>query len=251
MNRGRPRLAHTTVAFALSLLLIGSGSGSASGASTPSAENRLVAIGDIHGAYDEFVSILRAAGLIDSENRWIGGTATLVQTGDFLDRGSQVRAVMDLLMSVQEQAAGQGGRVLVLLGNHEVFNLLGDLIDASPNAFVAFADEGSEKRRRQAQKEYERWSKRQADLLQAADVPVKSEADWLLHYPPGRLEYLEAIGPSGRYGRWLRSLPAVSRLGNTLFMHGGLAPEQAESVELDLASVTTEVLRQVVPIEIH
>ncbi len=34
----------------------------------------------------------------------------------------------------------------------------------------------------------------------------------------------EAYGPQGRYGRWLRSHPAVVRINDTLFMHGGLAP---------------------------
>ena len=41
---------------------------------------RIVAIGDIHGALEPFVGILRAAGLIDAQRQWIGGTATLVQT---------------------------------------------------------------------------------------------------------------------------------------------------------------------------
>src|SRR6187431_899212 len=52
---------------------------------------RVVAIGDVHGAYSQFVSILRAAGLIDSRERWIGGKALLIQTGDVLDRGADSR----------------------------------------------------------------------------------------------------------------------------------------------------------------
>ena len=147
------------------------------------------------------VSILREAGLIDKENTWIGETTTLVQTGDFLDRGSRVREVMDLLMSLQEQATRKGGRVVVLLGNHEVFNLMGDLVDASPEAFAAFSDAQSEPRQERAHADYERWSKQHEALLEAAEIPVESEADWLLHHPPGLWEYMDAIGPSDGWQR--------------------------------------------------
>src|SRR6185503_17897911 len=58
---------------------------------------RVVAIGDIHGAYDGFVSILRETGLLDNRDRWIGGKAILVQTGDVVDRGADSRKVLDLL----------------------------------------------------------------------------------------------------------------------------------------------------------
>jgi hypothetical protein len=50
---------------------------------TAQTEQRIVAIGDIHGAYDEFVSILAHAKLIDHAQNWTGGRTTLVQTGDF------------------------------------------------------------------------------------------------------------------------------------------------------------------------
>src|SRR5688500_18647933 len=52
---------------------------------------RIVAVADVHGAHDRFVSILRAAGLIDGRERWSGGRAILVQTGDVLDRGADSR----------------------------------------------------------------------------------------------------------------------------------------------------------------
>lgn len=145
---------------ALSLLFVLAGAKAE--VATLTAEDRVEAVGDIHGAYDGIVSILRAAGLIDRQNQWIGETATLVQTGDFLDRGSGVREVMDLLMSLQEQATRQGGRALILLGNHEVFNLMGDLIDVAPDAFAAFAEPDSETRRQEALAEYQRRSKQQA-----------------------------------------------------------------------------------------
>jgi hypothetical protein len=43
-------------------------------------------------------------------------------------------------------------------------------------------------------------------------------------YPPGFLEYMHAVGPDGRYGAWLRTLPVAVIIDDVLFMHGGLGP---------------------------
>ncbi|HYN01697.1 MAG TPA: metallophosphoesterase, partial [Vicinamibacteria bacterium] len=58
---------------------------------------RVVAVGDVHGSYDNLVTILRFAGLVDAKDKWAGGKAHLVQTGDLLDRGTDGRKVLDLL----------------------------------------------------------------------------------------------------------------------------------------------------------
>src|SRR5580765_601658 len=80
---------------------------------------RVVAVGDIHGAFDNFVAILRAAQVIDNRNRWIGRRMVLVQTGDVLDRGPDSRKAIDLLRRLERDAPRAGGRVVSLLGNHE------------------------------------------------------------------------------------------------------------------------------------
>jgi hypothetical protein len=59
--------------------------------------DRIVAVGDVHGSYDGLTGILRTAGLIDADGHWSGGSATFVQTGDLLDRGTRLREVLDLL----------------------------------------------------------------------------------------------------------------------------------------------------------
>ena len=91
---------------------------------------RVIAIGDIHGSIEGISGILKAAGLIDASHNWIGGKAALLQTGDYMDRGENVRAVLDLLIALEPQAKDAGGRALALLGNHEVMNLLGETRDA-------------------------------------------------------------------------------------------------------------------------
>ena len=94
-------------------------------APTTFAGERIVAIGDIHGNYDGFVSILQRAGLVDDDVHWIGGDTTFVQTGDIFDRGLEVFEVLGLLKRLEKEAAAAGGEVIVLLGNHEGMNLVG------------------------------------------------------------------------------------------------------------------------------
>jgi hypothetical protein len=93
---------------------------------------RVVAVGDLHGDPDAAQATLRLAGLTDAAGRWTGGTATLVQTGDVTDRGPDSRGVIALLRRLQEEARAVGGRVVPLLGNHEVMNLRGDWRYVSP-----------------------------------------------------------------------------------------------------------------------
>src|ERR1051326_5260570 len=93
----------------------------------PAAPARVVAIGDVHGDFDDFVVILQHAGLIDANRHWSGRNTTLVQTGDVVDRGPKTRAALDLLMQLQKEAPHQNGRVIPLLGNHEVMNMYGDM----------------------------------------------------------------------------------------------------------------------------
>src|SRR5262245_36606216 len=86
---------------------------------------RIVAVGDIHGAFNALVDILRTAGIIDQRQRWTGGRAHLAQLGDVVDRGPDSRKVLDLYRRLEREAASAGGRVHFLLGNHEVLRLTG------------------------------------------------------------------------------------------------------------------------------
>ena len=84
---------------------------------------RHVMIGDIHGELDGLHEILKQAGLIDRTDAWIGGEAILVQTGDVIDRGPDSMGCVALLRDLQRQAPAAGGRVVRLLGNHELMVL--------------------------------------------------------------------------------------------------------------------------------
>ena len=41
----------------------------------------------------------------------------------------------------------------------------------------------------------------------------------------GEAAYREAMGPKGRYGKWLRSHPAIIKIDDSLFMHAGINPD--------------------------
>ncbi len=202
---------------------------SAFSSSAQSGQARIVAVGDIHGDYEAFVSILREAKLIDSRRHWKGGKATLVQTGDFLDRGPKSREVLDLLMALEKQARKKGGQVIVLLGNHEMMNLTGDLRYVSGEDYASFADKRSEKRRQSAYQAYVELRKKRAQALNKPP-PVftpETEKDWMEEHPLGFVEHRKAFGPTGQYGRWLRQRLAVTKVGDLVFLHGGINPALA------------------------
>lgn len=191
---------------------------------------RLVAIGDIHGAYDEFVGVLKRAGLVNDALAWSGGRATLVQTGDYTDRGTDVRKVLDLLMRLEREAKSAGGRVVTLLGNHEVMNLIGDWRDVTPEICATFATTKSEATRDAAFRQYTR--------LTSSGAPppathTQSRDEWMLAHPLGCLEYRDAMSPSGVYGRWLRDKPIAVQVSDSLFMHAGLNPSRAVPRSID------------------
>ena len=103
--------------------------------------DRIVAIADIHGAYVAMVETLQNADILGEDLAWAGGTSHLVIVGDILDRGPRSRDAMELLMRLEAEAEAAGGRVHVVIGNHESMLLTGDLRYVSAAEYAAFADE--------------------------------------------------------------------------------------------------------------
>lgn len=196
-----------------------------SGAGPAVAQERVVVVGDLHGSYQGLASILDMTGLVDQDRHWSGGEATLVQLGDILDRGSQVRQTLDLLMQLQVEAEAAGGRVVVLLGNHEVMDLLGVIREVHPQAWATFVDEQSVQRRSEAFAEFKRFQVDRARAIGGAPPGLDDEVEqqWLAAHPLGKVEYMEAFLPDGRYGRWLRQCPTMTRIGDTILVHAGIS----------------------------
>lgn len=209
-------------------------------APTGAQTGRVVAIGDIHGAAGQVRALLQTLELIDSEDRWVGGDATLVQTGDFTDRGAGVKLVLDLLMDLEAGASDAGGRVVVLLGNHEAMNLTGNLRDTTPQLLAPFATRESETRREEAYEAYVSLHKERAKVLGPLGQPLVTRDAWMQAHPLGFIEYLEAFGPKGSYGRWLRGKPVVAKVGDSILLHGGLRPDGPT----DLDAINAQVRRE-------
>jgi hypothetical protein len=211
-----------------------------------SASPRVVAIGDIHGDFDSLAGILKQAGLTDANNSWSGGNATFVQVGDSTDRGAKVRPVLDLLMALEEQAKAAGGRVALLLGNHEVLNLIGEGGYVTPEIYATFADDQSEQRRLAAYDAYVKLCAERAGQLRPVPRVYQPlpKAAWMDAHPVGFVEYREAFSPQGTYGRWLRTKPAVLRVNDTVFMHAGINPDKAPRALDDInKQVASEIKR--------
>ena len=187
------------------------------------AQQRIVVIGDVHGAFPEFVSILQHMGLTDADRRWTGKSTILVQTGDVMDRGPEARKALDFLMELESQAAKQNGKVIPLLGNHEVMNMIGDLRYVTAADYASFANAQSDAVREKAYQGYREFL-RAHPMKRVPDDEAAHQA-WAAQHPLGYFEQRDAYGPQGQYGRWLRQHDAVAQVGDILFMHGGLDPE--------------------------
>lgn len=188
--------------------------------SFPAAE-RVVAIGDVHGAWPELLAVLRGTGLIDEQNRWQGGKTHLVSVGDLLDRGADSRRVMELLMRLQEEAIAAGGRLHVVPGNHEVMNITSDLRYVSLGEYAAFAAEEDPRDRAAALQDY------LGDHALDSQAEAAARERFAAEHPPGFFAHRKAFSLSGRYGRWIDGLPYVLRIGDTVFVHGGLSAAMA------------------------
>ncbi len=160
---------------------------------------RLVAIGDLHGDLGATRRALRLAGAIDAEDRWSGGRLVVVQTGDRLDRGDDERAILALFDRLVAEARAAGGAVHVLLGNHELMNVAGDLRYVTRAGFA----------------EYE------ADAEGAALPPA------LERLPPFARGRAIAFRPGGAIARSFAEQKVAVRIGRTVFVHAGLLPAHA------------------------
>ncbi len=181
--------------------------------------DRVVAIADVHGAYEAMVETLGSAGILDENLAWVGGESYLVIVGDLLDRGPRSRDAMDLLMRIEGEAETVGGKVQVLIGNHESMNLVGDLRYVSKSEYDAFAEEETAEQR-------DRWYRAWAGRVTGSRASLRSRFDD--QFPAGYFALRKAFGPEGAYGKWLLQKNVIAVVNRTAFVHGGLPPEVAD-----------------------
>lgn len=90
------------------------------------ANNECFFISDIEGEFAALRKILLAARVIDEQYNWTYGDGIVVIAGDLFDRGKDVVPELWLLYKLEDDARLKGGRVNVILGNHDIMNLSGD-----------------------------------------------------------------------------------------------------------------------------
>lgn len=145
--------------------------------------NPTFVIGDIHGHYDQFVDLLKNdARVIKPDLTWIGGDATVCVVGDYFDRGPEGIRTVDFLISLQIQAEMHGGRVIALLGNHDVL-IMG--------------------------------AKRFGTRRISTESGRNFYHDWKKY--GGVQRDLDSLTPE--HIAWLTHLPAVARIGESLVIH--------------------------------
>jgi hypothetical protein len=88
---------------------------------------KVAAASDFHGQYDLMQTLLINNHIIDSAGDWSFGNGHFVITGDVFDRGDKVTEILWFLYELEKQAELAGGKLHLLLGNHEVMVLNGDL----------------------------------------------------------------------------------------------------------------------------
>lgn len=187
---------------------------------------RIVAVGDLHGDYDNYLATLRAAGIVDRKGKWAGGAAHLVQTGDIPDRGPDTLKIIEHITRLDKQARRKGGRVHSLIGNHEAMNVYGDLRYVSEGEYAAFATRGSEALRDRYFELYLARIEAQ-DPERYAALPADFRDKWNMEHPLGWLEHRQAWDPAwnpdGQYAKWVLNSKVAIRINETLFLHGGIS----------------------------
>jgi hypothetical protein len=109
--------------------------------------NRIVIIGDIHGDIRRFKDILIDAKIINKNIEWIAEpkNTIVVQMGDQVDSINRDPSLDDweVLPDVEmvyftnllnKIALSKGGRVISLIGNHELMNIIGNFSYVSPKS---------------------------------------------------------------------------------------------------------------------
>ena len=216
-----PLRLHSLLSFALGAILA-TFAGAVVAAPAP---QRIVAVGDLHGDFAAWGAISRAAGVADSAGHWSGGKTILVQLGDITDRGADSLLIIRNLQQLQKEAPRAGGKVIVILGNHEAMNSTGDLRYVTAGEYAAFATPQSAAAR-------DAYFAANKPRLEAADPSLSPAAirdKFNKATPLGWVEHQKAWGPTGELGRWARSNPALVKLNGTLFVHGGISAELSKS----------------------
>ena len=194
--------------------------------------NRLIAIGDLHGDLSVTLTALKLAGVISKDIfpynvqniQWTGGSTWVVQLGDQIDRcrpddweknciadfddvvedeGNNMM-IIQIFQKLDAQAKKVGGRVLGMIGNHELMNIDRDFRYVSPKEFLEFVPPAERNR--------------------------KKTDDG---YPYGYYHRLKVFERGGNIAKhYALQKKSITIVGKNLFVHGGLSHELVSKYSL-------------------
>jgi hypothetical protein len=115
--------------------------------------NKIIAIGDIHGDYYIFIKMLKISHIINDELEWIGKDTYVVQIGDILDgkrpdvsfekkyleEPGELK-IINLILKLDSEAVKQGGKFVSILGNHDICSYYFYKNDKYNKAYVKKSD---------------------------------------------------------------------------------------------------------------
>lgn len=190
------------------------------------AVERIIVIGDIHGDWDIMVECLKIGGVINDNMKWIGGKTHVVQVGDQVDRcrpykyecdhplatiddeASDIK-IMKFLTELDREARKDKGRVINLIGNHELKNIMGDMAYVSFENIREFSD----------YKDPKNPEKKFNSALEAR---------------------IHSFRPGNEYANFMAcTRQSIVVIGSNIFIHAGLLPEYM----MNLNITTREELR--------
>ncbi len=203
-----------------------------------SGVERIVAIGDLHGDYAQYMAVMQSAGLIDKNAKWSGGRTHLVQTGDIADRGADSRKIIDHLVKLARQARIKGGYVHMLIGNHEAMNVVGDLRYVTKDEFKAFTTRNSRQLQDMQWSRQVEWMRTNILAFEELNLDFYRK-EWEQWVPLGWVEHRQGWGLNGQYGKWLKNNPVAIQINDTIFLHGGIS---AKYCKFSLQSLTEQVI---------
>lgn len=191
---------------------------------------RVIAVGDLHGDLQKTRRAFQLAGLINDQDRWIGGSTTVVQVGDILDRGDHELQILFWLERLQQEAARAGGAVHVLNGNHETMNVAGQyryVTTGGMHGFKRWQQVASVESALRTTCNCGNVSSHLKAAMHGAGSPASISA--VAGNEELRLARTAALQPGGEVTRrFFARHPTVLQVGSTVFVHGGLLPEHAD-----------------------
>ena len=197
---------------------------------------RLVAIGDVHGDFPAAMKALEIAGVMNSKGEWIGKNTVVVQVGDVMDRGDSELAIFTKFLRLKKKALKEGGDVIVMNGNHEIMNVMGDFRYATNGAYLECGTYLKKLKEKEEgigsssassnDSDKENVDSNSNDGSNETDKPpLKKLSEQFQNEDPviqGVRARRELFQPGGTFAMKLSKHPTVLQVGDTIFAHAGV-----------------------------